>query len=73
MYYKCIIVLRGAENYMFKIHHAEENITKTFRFPKSLIEKMSEIAQKESISLNNFIIQCCEYSISQLIESEENA
>ena len=58
---------------MFKIHHVEENITKTFRFPKSLIEKMSGIAQKENISLNNFVIQCCEYSISQLIESEENA
>ncbi len=48
---------------MFRIRHTEETTSRTFRFPKSLIDKMSVIAQKENVSLNSFVIQCCEYAI----------
>ena len=59
---------------MFKVQHAEENINKTFRIPKSLLDKMSSIAQSENVSLNSFVIQCCEYAIAniQSNQSEEN-
>ena len=42
---------------MFRVHHSEETVNKTFRFPKSLIDKMSSIAQNENVSLNSFVIQ----------------
>ncbi len=58
---------------MFKVRHTEETVNKTFRIPKSLLDKMSEIAQKENVSLNSFVIQCCEYAVSNLQESDNTA
>ncbi len=56
---------------MFKVRHTEETTNRTFRFPKSLLEKMSKHAQKENVSLNSFVVQCCEYALENL-ESAEN-
>ena len=56
---------------MFRVHHSEETVNKTFRFPKSLIDKMSSIAQNENVSLNRFVIQCCEYAIDNFQSSEK--
>ncbi|MFQ7292830.1 MAG: YlcI/YnfO family protein [Monoglobales bacterium] len=56
---------------MFKVRHTEETTNRTFRFPKSLLDKMSAIAQKENVSLNSFVVQCCEYAIDNLQESEK--
>lgn len=56
---------------MFKVRHAEEMVNKTFRLPKSLVDKMSEISQKENVSLNSFVIQCCEYSIDNMEEDKK--
>lgn len=58
---------------MFKIKKAEDSVNRTIRFPKSLLETMSEIAQHESVSLNSFVIQCCEYAIGHLQETDESA
>ncbi len=55
---------------MFKVKKAEDTTNRTFRMPISLIEKMSEIAQNANISLNSFVIQCCEYAIENM-EGEE--
>ena len=33
---------------------------------KSLLENMSEIAQQEKVSLNSFVVQCCEYAINDM-------
>ena len=55
---------------MFKVRHSEETANRTFRFPKSLLDKMSVIAQRENVSLNSFVIQCCEYAIENFQESE---
>ncbi len=51
---------------MFKVRHTEETANRTFRFPKALLEQMSEIAQKENVSLNSFVVQCCEYAIDNM-------
>lgn len=56
---------------MFKVRHAEESVNRTFRFPKSMLDKMSVIAQKENVSLNNFVVQCCEYAINNLSNSSD--
>ena len=56
---------------MFNVYHMEEKINKTFRFPKSLLEKMSVIAQNGNVSLNSFVVQCCEYAIDNLKDSSD--
>lgn len=59
---------------MFRIKKTEEMVNRTFRMPEKLIEKMAVIAQKEGISLNNLVIQCCEYAIENMaVETEEKA
>lgn len=55
---------------MFKVRHTEETVNKTFRIPASLLEKMSVIAQRENVSLNSFVVQCCEYAINNFQESD---
>lgn len=55
---------------LFKVRHTEETANRTFRFPKSLLDKMSVIAQQENVSLNSFVVQCCEYAIDNFQESK---
>ena len=50
---------------MFKIQK-QEMINKTFRLPLKLVEEMYTIAQNKGVSLNNLVIQCCEYAIKHL-------
>ncbi|QEK16924.1 hypothetical protein LAJLEIBI_00933 [[Clostridium] hylemonae DSM 15053] len=50
---------------MFSIKKSEM-ITKTFRLPAETLKKLEELAQKNNISLNNLIIQCCEYALENL-------
>lgn len=54
---------------MFKVRHTEETANRTFRFPKSLLEKMSVAAQQENVSLNSFVVQCCEYALENFQQS----
>ncbi|MBR5613688.1 MAG: hypothetical protein IKW64_00105 [Clostridia bacterium] len=54
---------------MFKIQKPEY-INKTFRMPVDLINSLEILAQKESVSLNNLIIQCCEYALDHLEPSK---
>ena len=55
---------------MFKIDK-EEKVTKTFRISKSFYDKLSTIAQEEGVSVNNLIVQCCEYALEDF-EKKEN-
>ncbi len=50
---------------MFKIEKVE-TVNKTFRIPVSLVQKLSKIAQEQKISVNNLVIQCCEYALNDL-------
>ena len=54
---------------MFKVRRTEETSNRTFRFPKSLLDKMSVVAQKENVSLNSFVVQCCEYAMENFQQS----
>ena len=42
----------------FKIKKTEY-VNKTFRITKDLNERLSRIAQKENISMNELVVQCC--------------
>ncbi len=47
---------------MFKIEK-KEFVNKTFRIPKELVDELSTVAQKEGISMNELVIQCCKYAL----------
>lgn len=44
----------------------EETISKTFRMPKSLIEKLEKLADDKELSLSKVVVQCCEYALENL-------
>ena len=56
---------------MFKVKKTEY-INKTFRLPVELVEKMEAIAQNKGVSLNNLVLQCCEYAIGNIENAPED-
>ena len=57
---------------MFKVEK-KEYVNKTFRMPLSLTQELEQLAQRENVSLNNLIIQCCQYALSHLdTQSQDN-
>lgn len=55
----------------FKVERQEEHVTKTFRMPKGLIEKMEAIASTKNISLNRLVILCVKYALENMEDEEE--
>ena len=54
----------------FKIKKQEyEN--RTFRLPVELLEQLNKLASDKNISLNQLVVQCCEYAIDNLDDSEQ--
>lgn len=56
---------------MFKIKKPSAS-NKTIRMPDSLIDKLEKLAEKNDISFNQLIVQCCEYALEHLDESENS-
>ena len=56
---------------MFKVEK-EEYVNKTFRMPVNLVKELELLAQKEGVSLNNLVIQCCRYSLANQNNPDEN-
>ena len=54
----------------FKIEKTE-HVNRTFRITKELADTLSEIAQREGISVNELVVQCCNYAISNMDESND--
>ena len=50
---------------MFKIEKPEF-INKTFRIEKKLIERLEQVAQRENISVNALVVQCCTYALDNM-------
>lgn len=48
----------------------DHSINKTIRMPYSLIEKLEALAQREDISFNKLVVQCCEYALTNLKSSK---
>lgn len=53
---------------MWKIQKGYDTVTKTFRLPEALIEKLEILATKNKISLNQIVIQCLKYAVEHLDE-----
>ncbi len=49
----------------FKIKKIETT-NKTFRLPIELVQRLQVVAQNQGVSLNNLIVQCCEYALDNL-------
>ena len=56
---------------MFQIEK-KEYVNKTFRIPKELAEKLAAVAQKESISMNELVVQCCYYALKDSVHEKKN-
>ena len=50
---------------MFKIKKTEY-VNKTFRIPVELVRKLEVLAQEKDVSLNNLVVQCCEYALENI-------
>ena len=46
--------------------------SKTFRLPVGMIRKLEEVAAKNNISLNRVVIQCLNYALENLDESDHD-
>lgn len=54
---------------MFKIKKPSAS-NKTIRMPDSLIYKLEKLAAKNDISFNQLVVQCCEYALEHLDQTE---
>ncbi len=44
---------------------------RTIRMPDTLIEKITDIANKQNVSFNQVVVQCCEFAIEHLPHKKE--
>ena len=56
---------------MFKVKKTEY-VNKTFRLPQEFVQRLEMIAQEKKVSLNNLVVQCCEYAIEHLDKTDNN-
>ncbi len=56
---------------MFQIKKTEYT-NKTFRIPTELVKRMETIAQEQNISLNNLVVQCCEYALDNMTPNDND-
>ncbi len=54
---------------MFKVKKTEY-VNKTFRLPTDLVKRLEMVAQNQSVSINNLVIQCCEYALDNIDNSQ---
>ncbi len=58
---------------MFKIQKGYDSESKTFRLPIELIEQLEALAAQNKLSLNQLVIQCLQYAVSNLDPSEQSS
>ena len=51
---------------MFVVKKNSEMINKTFRLPVDLVERLTEVAKAQDVSVNNLVQQCCEYALGDM-------
>lgn len=44
----------------------QEYSNRTFRFPVELLEELKMLASNKNLSLNQIVMQCCEYALNNL-------
>ncbi len=51
---------------MFVVKKNSEMMNKTFRLPVDLLERLTEVAKSQDVSVNNLVQQCCEYALGDM-------
>ena len=54
---------------MFRVEKTEY-VNKTFRMPLELVQRLERLAQDERVSMNQLVIQCCNYALDHLDKEE---
>ena len=49
-----------------------EYVNKTFRMPKTLVDELGLVAQESDISVNELVIQSCQYALENLVIDKKN-
>ncbi|MGN0413262.1 MAG: hypothetical protein ACI4FV_09520 [Lachnospiraceae bacterium] len=44
----------------------QEYVNRTYRIPKELADRLSQVAQQENISVNELVVQSCEFALNNL-------
>lgn len=47
------------------------NISRTVRFTPELFDTLSQVAADQDVAFNSLILQCCEFALSNLTESQQ--
>lgn len=56
---------------MWKIQKGYDSVSKSFRLPAELVDKLEKLAFDNNLSLNQLVIQCLNYAVENL-EAEED-
>ncbi len=54
------------EKDQFQIEKGYDNVTKTFRIPVPMAERLEKLAAENNISFNALVIQCIQFSLDHL-------
>ena len=55
----------GRRIYVKKVEFAN----RIFRLPAYLVERLAKVAQEQGVSMNNLVMQCCEYALNEMNDS----
>lgn len=61
--------LRKKEDAMFRVEKTDY-VNKTFRLPLELVQKLERLAQAQQVSMNQLVLQCCNYALEHLDEKQ---
>lgn len=57
---------------MWKIQKGYDTVSKSFRLPEELVEKLDKLAYDNNLSLNQLVIQCLTFALDNLDTANEN-
>lgn len=50
----------------------QEYANRTLRFPVEMLEELNCLASTKNTSLNNVVVQCCDFALRNLEDEEES-
>lgn len=56
---------------MWKIQKGYDSVSKSFRLPVELVEKLDKLAYENNLSLNQLVIQCLNFALENLDTDEK--
>lgn len=57
---------------MWKIQKGYDSVSKSFRLPVELVEKLDKLAYENNLSLNQLVIQCLSFALDNLDTDEKS-